>query len=506
MHFLPTFAEIVSYMKCLSATIITTASLFVSLSLFGATRSAQMAVEKAISESACLKGAVVALMAVTTEGDTLAALRCDDMLVPASNMKLITTGAALKCLGPDYRFKTGLAYDGDIRDGVLDGDLVILGGFDPTFASTDTIATPVDDIFESWYKNICDAGISAVAGMVVGDLPDPDIQREDPRWQYEDIGTYYGTGVSPLSFCDNVLRLNVTPGLTVGDTLTISQMYPQTPWMHFCYDCTTGEKGTGDNLYLYTNDFTNDAVLKGTYGLGANPKTLMCSNKMPELTCAGEFSAFLDGKGMANMGPAASRVNDDLTVIGEIQSPALSKIVKTTNYDSNNFFAESIFRTLGLVVNGSPDIDSSREALETIVNSMGLRREGFCPSDGSGLSRNNYVSPAFFCKFLSMMSETQCFPSYLASIPRVGVGGTVKARLARLPQEQRGRVYMKSGSMSGIRCYSGYILPKGKNYRQVASDNAGLVSFSVMVNNCSAPDSALRAALDDIISQLVSAN
>ena len=98
--------------------------------------------------------AVVGVCARTGDGRTLVDINAGDMLVPASNMKLISTGTALHSLGGKYRYKTSVAYDGNIVDGVLIGDLYIVGGGDPTVGSKDSIAAPVEHTFALWERLI----------------------------------------------------------------------------------------------------------------------------------------------------------------------------------------------------------------------------------------------------------------------------------------------------------------------------------------------------------------
>ena len=135
-----------------------------------------------------LRDAVVGVCARMGNGQTLVDINAGDLLVPASNMKLISTGAALHALGGDYRYRTALAYDGSIVDGVLLGDLYIIGGGDPTIASKDSIAAPVEHTFALWERLIRDAGINEVDGRVIGTSGDFFTgMAEEPGWMGSDI-------------------------------------------------------------------------------------------------------------------------------------------------------------------------------------------------------------------------------------------------------------------------------------------------------------------------------
>ena len=170
-----------------------------------------------------LRDAVVGVCARMGNGQTLVDINAGDLLVPASNMKLISTGAALHALGGDYRYRTALAYDGSIVDGVLLGDIYIIGGGDPTIASKDSIAAPVEHTFALWERLIRDAGINEVDGRVIGTSGDFFTgMAEEPSWMWSDIGTYYGAGVTGLMFFENVQSFNVSAGTEVGAPVKIS--------------------------------------------------------------------------------------------------------------------------------------------------------------------------------------------------------------------------------------------------------------------------------------------
>ena len=113
--------------------------------------------------------AAVGVLAVRMDGDTVACVNPGLRLVPASNMKLITTGLALLELGEDYRFETRLAYSGSIEDGVLHGDLYIVGGGDPTTGARVPCAEPLEGLFSEWAGFVRDAGITRIEGRVVAD-------------------------------------------------------------------------------------------------------------------------------------------------------------------------------------------------------------------------------------------------------------------------------------------------------------------------------------------------
>ena len=461
-----------------------------------------------ITADPALSEAVMSICARSGDGRTLVDIDGENMVMPASNMKLISTGAALHALGSDYRFKTGLGHDGKIVDGVLKGNLYIIGGGDPTLGSKDSIATSLDRTFAQWGKIVRDAGIRRIEGMIIGDGRYFEGMPEHPSWLWSDIGTYYGAGATGLMFYENMQSFTASPGQKVGDPVNIAPSYPETPWMEFRYNCATGDKGTGDQLYMYASDLAPVAEIRGTFGVDRARKKVDCSNKFPEYTCASYFADYLKGRGIPSEGPADFRLCTDisgtpaanLTMLGSTSSPSLKRITFETNHASNNLYAETLFRSIGKAKTGSACYDSSYVALNDVLKELEINvSKGLQIVDGSGLSRQNYVSADFICGFLAAMMESPCFEDYVYSLPSPGSHGTLAYNMQNVPAETKARIKVKSGSMNGVRCYSGYIIP-------TEGCKEDTIIFSIMVNNCTAPTWKIRPLLDKIMTALAEAN
>lgn len=463
---------------------------------------------KAITADRALSEATIGICARTGDGRTLIDIDADNMIIPASNMKLISTGTALHKLGPDHRFSTKIGYDGQIISGVLEGDLYIIGGGDPTTCSKDSVATPQTVLFSQWEKIVREAGIRRIEGRIIGDGRYFDGMPEHPSWQWSDIGTYYGSGPTGLMFYENTQSFRASAGKNIGDPVSITPSYPEAPWMEFRYTCTTGKAGTGDQLYMYASDLSPVAEIRGTFGIDRAAKRVDCTNKFPEYTLASYFADYLKGKGITAEGPADFRLctgvkaaaEDDIIILGSTQSPVLDRIVFEANHASNNLYAETLAKELGKTVTGSACYDSTYVAVEAVLKELGVDTSyGFNAADGSGLSRKNYVSPDFFCRFLTAMMASPHFESYINSLPSPGSKGTLAGNMKNSPAEMKARIKVKSGSMEGVRCYSGFIIPT-----EGCKDET--IVFSIMVNNCTAPSWKVRQLLDKIMAALAAAN
>ncbi|MBO7397415.1 MAG: D-alanyl-D-alanine carboxypeptidase, partial [Bacteroidales bacterium] len=483
-----------------------------------------------------LKGAVVGLYAADASGRAVVSHGEGLRLVPASNLKLVTTGCALTAFGEDFRFRTGLSYSGSIGpDGTLEGDVYIEGGGDPTIGSGDGISLSADALFWKWKQLLRKAGISRIHGRIIGDGSLWEGPLEHASWNYDDIGTYYGTGASALCFYRNRVDVQVAAG-PLGEPVQASFTYPQLPWMHWENCSVSGPAGSGNSLYLFTTDISVNAQLRGSFALDRAPKTERFSNKYGAMTCARAFwknlldtgwevsGGYADicagsvrssteavrssteaasggsvaggavaGSGSAegsaeDAGPAAGSAAgaatsaagsgsavaspsansaapsvefvpggaaasaSERTSVGESVSPTLRDIVRETNVNSDNFYAEALYRAMGEAATGIALYDSCRVAQNEVILGLGLDLGGISFCDGSGLSRMNGVSARWMVAFLEKMRGDAAFVS---SLPAPGEG-TLVGILSSHPARSSFR--MKSGSMSGVLCYSGYIL------------------------------------------------
>lgn len=485
---------------------------------------AQGKIEKIISQ-APLRSAVVGVFAVTAAGDTVAAVNPRQRMIPASNVKLITTGLALNTLGADFRFGTDLAYSGGIEeDGTLKGDLYIIGGGDPTTGSRSECAYALDRLFSEWAQMLGNAGIRRIEGRVIGDPRFFDsVVPENMGWTYDDLGTNYGAGILGLNFFENAQYFYVAPGPSEGSRPFIRPRYPDTPWMRYLNNSVTGQPGTGNSLTYFNTAFGPYGEFRGSFPADrSRGYTLECSNRFGAYTCAYYFHNYLKSKGIsvsggwADVSPSgnvrgsltfsdapgiAAAARGKLTVIGTGLSPKLSEIARDANFESDNFYAETLMRMMGKKIKGCAFYDECTEAEYSALRSMGLEPEGVCQLfDGSGLSRKNYVSADFFVRFLRAMMRTEAYGAFFDSLPVAGGRkGTLQTVLPSAPEALRSRIHAKSGSMNGIRCYSGYIVSSDGNPENT-------ICFSVMLNNLIAKTWMVNPGIYAIIEALAVEN
>ncbi|MBQ1707752.1 MAG: D-alanyl-D-alanine carboxypeptidase/D-alanyl-D-alanine-endopeptidase [Bacteroidales bacterium] len=483
------------------------ALMLIPLMSFGQNR-VQNYIDRQMKTDSLLINAVVGILAVDADGREIASWNPDMPLLTASTMKTITTGLGYEVLGPDYRFSTRIAYDGRIENGVLHGSLYIVGGADPTLGSRDTIAFPVDTVFSQWAAAVQRAGIRRIAGRIVGDDRIFEEENIPTSWSYGNIGYDYGSGTSGLSFCENLTYFEIEAWKVEGDPARITPIGPHSPYMTFINEVTTGPKGDGDNTEYYASSITPVGKFVGTYGIDAKPRTLAQSNKYGPATCASEFAAYLHERGIGCKGVSDVRqmgydyvvpAQKDLVYICETFSPELRKIVKVTNTISNNFFAETIFKMVGkkLVERETGEeclgisYGRARRAIKAYLQERGVSTYGYTQDDGSGLSRQTYVSPRFFTRFYAMMAGSPDFEEYMASFPGPGRPGTLRTVLAKADPELKKTIFAKSGSLSSVRCYAGYV-----------DSQRGLIRFAILTNNYDCPTSRIQPKIEGFLEEL----
>jgi len=444
--------------------------------------------------------AVVGIMVMDSKGNTVASWNPDMPLLTASTIKTITTGMALNVLGKEHRFSTKLGHTGYIENGTLYGDLYIVGGGDPTLGSRDTLAIPLDTLFAQWHRYIEAAGIRRIDGSIVADdrFFEPEIIPES--WAWSNIGTSYGSGPSGLSFSENQQYFKFIPGKNTGEKVFMHNVFPSIPGMEYINDLTTGESRTGNRSSYYVSDLSKIGQFTGTLTKDRDTVTISASNKFPHLSCAYEFKEYLHRLGVLSK-PSIKSARDfqahaveDLTIIGETLSPSMESIINVTNRISNNFYSETLFKAIGKSATHHGSYDSSMVAINRALKDIGLKTKGYTQVDGSGLSRQNYVSPRFFCNYFTAMKNSPDFDIFFNSFPQPGHPGTLQSVLSRIEMAKKSRIRAKSGSLANVRCYAGYVEP---------STGKEMLTFAIMTNNYSARTAQMQVGIEEFMKQLI---
>ncbi len=417
-----------------------------------------------ILRKTCPKGARLGLHILSlNKGDVLLDHKGGELFVPASNVKLITTAAALRALGPDYTFKTSLYFEGGRSGGTLKGNLYLKGSGDPTLVSE-----------RMWLlaRAVGWRGIRRIEGDLVAD--DGFFEEEEERRKPEGIAAY-GAISGALSLNFNVATLYVSPGAKKGNR-PIVVLDPESEYLKIENMASTGARGTRLTLRVHRADAgeQDTITLNGRMPLGSRTRRYYVSITHPWQYTARTFKTFLLRRGVSlEGGVRRGRVPPDAELLLVQESRPLSAIIADLNKLSNNFVAEQLLRTLGAEVQGEPgSAEKGLAALRAFLWDLGLPAGSFRLADGSGLSRRNRLSPKALVRVLGhMFGDFRLRPEYVASLSVMGVDGTAERRLGGTPAERRIRV--KTGLLHRVQALSGYAVTR----------RGETLAFSILVND-----------------------
>ena len=290
----------------------------------------------------------------------------DLSLTPASVAKLFTTGVGFARLGKDFRFTTKVGVRGDTdRDGVLHGNIYIIGGGDPLLGSYRYRQTTPDSLFGSWTQALKKKGIRRVDGRVCYNTTVFDEQPLHDSWQWGDVGNYYGAGVCGLNFHENMYFVYFNPGKRIGYPATAVRTVPKNIDIHGNCEVTTAAENTGDNVVIYGTPTGKERLYRGTVPLGKNDFAVRGALPNPARTCADLFASHLRtrGIGVSSNSMQVYSVPDSLRQVVEYRSSSYYTIAQYTNLTSNNIYAESIFKYLGYAKYGIGSFANGRDGL-----------------------------------------------------------------------------------------------------------------------------------------------
>lgn len=389
------------------------------------------------------------------DGRVLATLDAGKGFTPASVMKLLTTSAALDAFGPDEKVRTTLESAGPVEKGRLRGDLYLVGRGDANLSGrfTEGRATAA---FEGLAEALAAAGVNVVEGRLVGHEGAFSGDRRGRDWSWDDLVWWYGAEVSALSFNDNCVDLQVTPGDAPGQPLRVTPS-PASAYYRFETSATTGAPGSEDDLTLQRDLGGNLVRLSGTLAVGAEPRTLNVAVEDPARWAATVFSEVLRVKGIVVLGgveTSSAPLPEGLRVLATHEGRPLRDELAAVNKPSQNLHAELLLRRLGQRVKGQGTAEAGLLAVREFLERSGVPLEGTDFRDGSGLSFADLVTPRLLTALLLHMQRHPQAEAFLASLPVAGVDGTLKNRLKGTRAE--GRLRAKTGAISHVNTLAGY--------------------------------------------------
>jgi D-alanyl-D-alanine carboxypeptidase/D-alanyl-D-alanine-endopeptidase (penicillin-binding protein 4) len=410
----------------------------------------QEQIQKALDNNS-LKKAKIGIYAQNLKtGEVVYSQNADDLLIPASNTKLITTAAALYHLGPDYRFRTLFAIPKDSRKGAkVSGDLFIKGFGDPTLMTKDLFGVA---------DELALLGLKEVTGDIVIDDSFFDDQTSPPGFDDKPkVESSYRAVVSATAVNFNVVSLRIFPGEKSGDPARVVSD-PEGSYLQFESEATTSKKSKLDVDCEMEKDHLKCKV-KGTIdidkidGLAFRKRVTNTSSYF-----AATFREALKARGISVKGKnKTGTLPKDAETLYISVSDDLSTVIRTINKISNNFMAETILKTMGAEVKGAPGTSANGiEAAAVFLESVGIARGTYKMSNGSGLWGDTQFSPAQMVKILdAVYKDSRIAPDYMSSMAIASADGTLRYRMKNSAASKAFRG--KTGTLDGVICLSGYL-------------------------------------------------
>ena len=394
-------------------------------------------------------------------GEVIDEYRSDKVVPPASVMKLLTTAAALEMMGPGFRFPTVLEYTGTIENGVLHGDLYVRGGCDPSLGWKGRNA-----FLNQWVKAVKAAGIQRIHGAVVADMTMLDGEAQNPNWLCEDAGNYYAPGIFALNYYGNTMNIVLESGAP-GTVARVLKTEPAVSDIRFINHIRC-DKITYDGAFVSGLPYSCERYLTGA--VPSNLGTFGVKGDLPNpgLLLARHFTAKLREAGVEVRHEASyladyNPLTPPRTELYIHYSEPLSEIIKETNVNSNNLYAEALFRYLGTRYTLPGTIHNSQDLLRDYWRRRGVSVQNAIIKDGCGLAPQDAVSAKAFVQLLTVMHTSPNAGAWMASLPVSGKSGTLTSLCPKTVLE--GRIHAKSGTIAGTKNFAGYIdAPNGDTW------------------------------------------
>ena len=435
------------------------------------------------------------------EGRTVYCYDTDRLQSPASVLKTVATATALEILGEDYRYPTTLEYDGILENGTLEGNLYIKGSGDPSLGSSH-FAPGQNKFLSTWIAALQKAGIKHITGSVISDESIFDTEGVSIKWLREDMGNYYAPGSYGISIFDNMYKLSLQTG-AAGTRPVLKGTEPDIPFIRF-KNYLKAAPVSSDSAYIIGAPLDDVRYLYGV--LPANREAYVLKGDIPDpaLYLARYLTDQLQQKGIRVDGsPSCYRIEveeirwkkGERKEIVTTYSPTLREIASICNHVSHNLYADALVKTVGLQYKPRRNemISSFGRGVQVVKEyweKKGLDVFPLRMNDGSGLAPADKVSAGFMGELLVYMAtESAVSDAFIASLPQAGIEGSVRNFLKG--SKLQGKAHLKSGGITGVRSYAGYITKDGKTY-----------AVAVFSNNYSCPMSRMTRALEKLLLQL----
>ena len=484
-------------------------------------------IDKILSQPEVSRGMWGIDVVSVSSGKTLYQQNAEKLFTPASNTKLFTTSAALALIGPDYKFRTTVETAATVdKYGRVAGDLVLVGRGDPNLSGRvlpyylkTQRKLPTLSVLEELADEVVQKGVKYIDGDVVADDSYYAFERYGEGWSQDDLVWEWGAPVSALTLNDNVIFVNIMPADRPGEKAFVS-ITPYAEYYRIDNRIVTTPQGTEPRkIFINREPGSNVLTLWGNMpadDAGANEALAIEDSAK---FAAQVFRSMLEKRGVVVYGGARAHHNElanlnTLTVtaiapagggdsvktlpprptplvLASYDSQPLSEDLKVINKVSQNLHAELMLRLLGREKGTAGTIESGLEVVRGYLMQAGIQPDEYVFHDGSGLSRENLVTPHAITKLLLYIDRQPWGALFEDTLPVSGVDGTLSDRFKNTKAE--GRVQGKTGSLGHVNCISGYMTNlKGER-----------IVFSIMANNHKLSSKRALQTIDSIVEAIV---
>jgi D-alanyl-D-alanine carboxypeptidase/D-alanyl-D-alanine-endopeptidase (penicillin-binding protein 4) len=459
-------------------------------------------------------------------GEVLYMQNADKLFTPASNTKLFTTAAALALIGPDYKFHTTVETTGTLdRYGRLTGDLALVGHGDPNLSGRELpydLRTQRNDdpiqALEALANELVKNGVKFIDGDIVADDSYFAFERYGEGWSQDDLVWGDGAPVSALTINDNIVFAHIMPADRVGEKAFVS-LSPFPDYYRLDNRIVTSPAGSERAFAINREPGSMVITLWGNLPLNDAGVTEQLAIEDPAAFAAGLFRQLLEKRGIViygherthhteraslstftataiahsngggEGGGVSFKANQAMTLASYESTPLLDDL-RVVNKTSQNLHAEILLRMLGRQ-HGPGTIENGLEVLRAFLTQAGIASDQYVFYDGSGLSRQNLVTPHAIVQLLRYASSQPWGAAYKSTLPVSGVDGSLAERLTA-PRLQK-RVLAKTGSLGGVKALSGF----------TTTDAGQTVVFSILSNNLNVPAKRVTDTIDGIVEAIV---
>ncbi|MBK8945093.1 MAG: D-alanyl-D-alanine carboxypeptidase/D-alanyl-D-alanine-endopeptidase [Ignavibacteriae bacterium] len=409
------------------------------------------------------------------------------LLTPASNMKILTSSAALEFLGSDYSFQTSVYHNGIIMDSICYGDIFVKGGFDPEF-STDDLDTLVSKIISY--------GIKEIRGNIYGDVSNMDSLFWGNGWMWDDDPSSDFPYLTPLIINDACVQIEFEPGELNKEAKI--KVIPETDFFDISNTSVTTNNET--EKFEITRDWQsrgNEIIIKGDLQISAKKDTSKINIVNPEFYFLYLLKEKLEKQNVEFLGKLDTATTPQFAKNIYTFERKYKDVIVNLNKDSDNLNAEMTLRALALKNFGKPaSAENGIKMIDSLINQSGLNSDNYVLADGSGISRYNLISAELLVTLLKYMYQNskENYEVLKNSFPISGIDGTLSNRMKNTKAYKN--VNAKTGTLSGVSSLSGYL----------KSADSHEIAFAILIQNFVGSSKSARNFQDRICTILSELN